>query len=136
MATMSTAHVEITHQIRRLGQLIDEIGPNGLDEVDITELRSLLYGLHAILKLHTAQEDENYLSLADDPSMQRRLAEVRCPAQDQVFGDLSRKRRQLTRGRTHTATNSRTWSAMDQGDPKICPTTFPSCLSASVAMLT
>ena len=69
MATMSRAHVEITHQIRRLGQLIDEIGPNGVDEVDITELRSLLYGLHAILKLHTAQEDENYLSLADDPTM-------------------------------------------------------------------
>ncbi len=77
MATMSRAHVEITHQIRRLGQLIDEIGPNGVDEVDITELRSLLYGLHAILKLHTAQEDENYLSLADDPSMQRLVAEVR-----------------------------------------------------------
>ena len=69
MATMSRAHIEITHQIRRLGQLIDDIGPNGVDEVDITELRSLLYGLHAILKLHTAQEDENYLSLADDPTI-------------------------------------------------------------------
>ena len=67
MATMSRAHIEITHQIRRLGQLIDDIGPDGLDESDLTELRSLLYGLHAILKLHTAQEDESYLSLADDP---------------------------------------------------------------------
>jgi len=66
MATMSRAHVEITHQIRRLGQLLDDIGPEGLDDVDLTEVRSLLYGLHAILKLHTAQEDENYLSLADD----------------------------------------------------------------------
>jgi hypothetical protein len=26
----------------------------------------MLYGLHAILKLHTAQEDENYLSLGED----------------------------------------------------------------------
>jgi len=26
----------------------------------------LLYGLHAILKLHTLQEDETYLSLGDD----------------------------------------------------------------------
>jgi len=26
----------------------------------------LLYGLHAILKLHTVQEDETYLSLGDD----------------------------------------------------------------------
>jgi hypothetical protein len=66
MSTMSRAHIEITHQIHRLGQLIDDIGPNGVDEIDRTELRSLLYGLYAILKLHTAQEDENYLSLGDD----------------------------------------------------------------------
>jgi len=69
MATMSRAHVEITHQIRRLGQLLADIDPRGMDEVDVTEVRSLLYGLHAILKLHTAQEDENYLSLADDPGV-------------------------------------------------------------------
>ena len=66
MATMSRAHIEITHQIHRLGQLIDDIGSSGVDEIDRTELRSLLYGLYAILKLHTAQEDENYLSLGDD----------------------------------------------------------------------
>ena len=77
MATMSRAHIEITHQIHRLGQLIDDIGPNGVDEVDLTELRSLLYGLYAILKLHTAQEDENYLSLADEPKQERRVAETR-----------------------------------------------------------
>ncbi len=71
MATMSRAHIEITHQIRRLGQLLDDIGPNGVDEVDLTELRSVLYGLYAILKLHTAQEDENYLSLADDSTQKR-----------------------------------------------------------------
>ena len=71
MATMSRVHVEIAHQIRRLGQLIDDIGPNKIDEADITELRSLLYGLHAILKLHTAEEDENYLSLADDSNEDR-----------------------------------------------------------------
>ena len=75
MATMSRAHVEIAHQIRRLGQLIDDIGPNKIDEADTTELRSLLYGLHAILKLHTAQEDENYLSLADDAKEDRSSTE-------------------------------------------------------------
>lgn len=67
MATMSRAHIEITHQIRRLGQLLADVDPAGMDDVDVTEVRSLLYGLHAILRLHTAQEDENYLSLADDP---------------------------------------------------------------------
>jgi len=76
MATMSRAHIEITHQIRQLGQLINGIGPDGVDEVDLTELRSLLYGLCAILKLHTAQEDENYLSLADEPKRERRVAEA------------------------------------------------------------
>jgi len=34
--------------------------------VDLADLRSLLYGLHAILRLHTAQEDESYLSLGDN----------------------------------------------------------------------
>ena len=66
-ATMSRAHAEITHQIRRLGQLLDDIGNNDPDDADIADLRGLLYGLHAILRLHTAQEDESYLSLADDP---------------------------------------------------------------------
>lgn len=47
-----------------------------MDDVDVTEVRSLLYGLHAILKLHTAQEDENYLSLADDKNEPQRTARV------------------------------------------------------------
>jgi hypothetical protein len=65
---MSRAHVEITHQIRRLGQLLHEIGDDGPDPEETLELRALLYGLYAILKLHTAQEEESYLSLADEPS--------------------------------------------------------------------
>jgi iron-sulfur cluster repair protein YtfE (RIC family) len=65
-ATMSRAHVEIAHQIRRLGALIDDIGESEPDEQDIDELRRILYGLHAILRLHTVQEEESYLSLGDD----------------------------------------------------------------------
>ena len=65
-ATMSRAHAEIAHQIRRLGQLLDDIGASPPDDVDLADLRSLLYGLHAILRLHTAQEDESYLSLGDN----------------------------------------------------------------------
>ena len=65
-ATMSRGHAEITRQARRLGQLLDDIGPGSPDEADIADLRALLYGLHAVLRLHTAQEDENYLSLASD----------------------------------------------------------------------
>lgn len=63
---MSRAHVEIAHQIRRLGQLLDEIGPEGLDAEDTAELRRLLYGLYAVLRLHTLQEEESYLSLGEE----------------------------------------------------------------------
>ncbi|MGZ6957962.1 MAG: heavy metal translocating P-type ATPase [Acidimicrobiia bacterium] len=64
--TMSRAHVEISHLIRRLGRVLDDLGPEGPDPDDIVELRRLLYGLYAILQLHFAQEEEGYLSLADD----------------------------------------------------------------------
>ncbi len=67
-ATMSRGHAEIAHQVRRLGQLLDDIGAGPPDEADLADLRALLYGLHAILRLHTMQEDESYLSLADDTS--------------------------------------------------------------------
>lgn len=65
-ATMSRGHAEIAHQIRRLGQLLDDIGDDQPDEVDTADLRAVLYGLHAILTLHTAQEEESFLSLAED----------------------------------------------------------------------
>jgi heavy metal translocating P-type ATPase len=65
-ATMSRGHAEIAHQVRRLGQLLDEIGSGPPDDADIADLRAQLYGLHAILRLHTTQEDESYLSLATE----------------------------------------------------------------------
>jgi heavy metal translocating P-type ATPase len=65
-APMSRAHVEIAHQTRRLGQLLDDIGPEEPDEEDLIELRRLLYGLDAVLRLHTTQEEESYLSLGEE----------------------------------------------------------------------
>jgi heavy metal translocating P-type ATPase len=62
---MSRGHAEIAHEVRRLGRLLDEIGSEQLDEDDVTDLRRLLYGLAAVLRLHTAQEEESYLSLRD-----------------------------------------------------------------------
>jgi heavy metal translocating P-type ATPase len=64
-APMSRAHAEIAVQIARLGRLIDDIGAGPPDEADIGDLRDVLYGLYAILRLHTVQEDETYLSLGD-----------------------------------------------------------------------
>jgi heavy metal translocating P-type ATPase len=65
-APMTRAHIEIARQIRRLGQLLDDIGDSVPDADDVNELRGLLYGLHAILRLHTLQEEESYLSLGDE----------------------------------------------------------------------
>jgi hypothetical protein len=63
---MSRGHVEIAHLTRRLGRLLDDI-TGAPDRDELTELRRLLYGLHAVLQLHFAQEDENYLSMAEEP---------------------------------------------------------------------
>ena len=65
--TMSRAHVEIAHLVRRIGRLLAETDPVEPDPDDLLELRRVLYGLHAILELHFAQEDEGYLSLVDEP---------------------------------------------------------------------
>jgi heavy metal translocating P-type ATPase len=64
-APMSRAHAEIAVQIARLGRLIDDIGKKAPGESDVEDLRDILYGLYAILRLHTVQEDETYLSLGD-----------------------------------------------------------------------
>jgi hypothetical protein len=68
---MSRGHIEIAHLIRRLGLLLDDIDEELPDPDDLAELRRLLYGLHAVLQLHFAQEDESYLSLADEPDLAR-----------------------------------------------------------------
>lgn len=65
-STMSRAHVEISHLIRQLGRLLDQIGNGGPDESDVTRLRQVLYGLHAICTLHFTQEEEAYFSLVED----------------------------------------------------------------------
>jgi heavy metal translocating P-type ATPase len=73
-AAMSRAHLEIAHLVRLYGRLLDELpdrfsareGPVGpLTADDLRDLRRVLYGLHAILRLHFAQEEEQYLPLLD-----------------------------------------------------------------------
>ncbi|WP_380283486.1 heavy metal translocating P-type ATPase [Kitasatospora purpeofusca] len=59
---MSRAHVEIRAQTDRLGHLVDRGTPGA---ADLAELRLVMYGLYAVLRLHTLQEEESYLSLAD-----------------------------------------------------------------------
>ena len=59
----SRTHAEIEHQIRRLRRLIDDIGDTAPTPDDVIELRGLLYGLYAVLKLHNSQEEEGAFSL-------------------------------------------------------------------------
>ncbi len=67
-ATMSRAHAEIARDIARIGRILDAADPKAPRRTDLVELRRILYGLHAVLRLHTDQEEESYLSLADSES--------------------------------------------------------------------
>jgi heavy metal translocating P-type ATPase len=61
--TMSRGHEEIRRLIRRFSVLVQELPDVDLTPDDVADLRGLLYGLYAVLRLHFAQEDETYLSL-------------------------------------------------------------------------
>jgi hypothetical protein len=64
-APMSRTHQEIAHLITVFGRNVEDLPAEGPGPEDIRELRRVLYGLEAILRLHFAQEDESYLSLLD-----------------------------------------------------------------------
>jgi heavy metal translocating P-type ATPase len=64
-AVMSRAHLEITHMVNVLGRHIEDLPEDGPAFEDFRDLRQILYGLDAILRLHFAQEDESYLSLIE-----------------------------------------------------------------------
>ena len=62
-AVMSRAHLEISHMVSALGRHIQELDGIGPTPDDVRDLKRLLYGLDAVLRLHFAQEDESYLAL-------------------------------------------------------------------------
>ena len=64
MGSMARAHLEISHLGRVFEQLLDDLPEEGPDPEDLMDLRRVLYGLHAILRLHFAQEEEAYTWLA------------------------------------------------------------------------
>jgi heavy metal translocating P-type ATPase len=69
MSSMARAHIEISHLARVFRQLLDDLPPVGPTPDDLVDLRRVLYGLYAILRLHFAQEEEAYawLSSGDEP---------------------------------------------------------------------
>jgi heavy metal translocating P-type ATPase len=66
LSSMHRAHLEIAHLGRIYQQLIGELPQEGPTAEDLMDLRRVLYGLHAILRLHFAQEEEAYAWLASD----------------------------------------------------------------------
>ncbi|WP_425394423.1 heavy metal translocating P-type ATPase [Actinoplanes subtropicus] len=62
----SRTHAEIEHQIGRLHRILTDDPAERAEAEDITDVRRLLYGLYAILRLHNAQEEEGAFSLVPD----------------------------------------------------------------------
>ncbi len=78
--TMSRTHKEIERRVSALGRMVKELPPDGPTGADLLELRKILYGLHAILRLHFAQEEESYFSLLssrDDAGMGKEVVATR-----------------------------------------------------------
>ncbi|MEI6620810.1 MAG: heavy metal translocating P-type ATPase, partial [Actinomycetes bacterium] len=63
MAMMSRSHTEIEHQVKRLHRIVDGIGDDQPCPEDIIELRRVLYGLYAVLRLHNSQEEDVAFSM-------------------------------------------------------------------------
>nr|CRL75803.1 heavy metal-translocating P-type ATPase [Mycolicibacterium malmesburyense] len=66
-ATMSRTHAEILRLSDRIGSHIDLArASNRIQPDQRDDLLACLYGLHAVLRLHFIQEEENYFTLAED----------------------------------------------------------------------
>jgi hypothetical protein len=65
-AGLHRTHTEIFHLVRYLDRLVREVADDGPGPEDLTDLRRVLYGLDAIMRLHMAQEEELYLALGGD----------------------------------------------------------------------
>lgn len=68
-AAMTREHLEIAHRVRAFDRLVRELSEEGPQGEEVRDLRRLLYGLHAILRLHMAQEEETYLPLLGEEEL-------------------------------------------------------------------
>ena len=66
-AALHGTHAEIFHLVRVLDRLVTELDDPIAPE-DVTDLRRTLYGIDAIVRLHTAQEEELYLAIGESES--------------------------------------------------------------------
>jgi heavy metal translocating P-type ATPase len=80
LASMARAHLEISHLGRIYKQLVDDLPEEGPSAEDLMDLRRVLYGLYAILRLHFAQEEEAYAWLASSDDDEPVGTSVSAPA--------------------------------------------------------
>ncbi|AZI59348.1 heavy metal translocating P-type ATPase [Nakamurella antarctica] len=73
-AAMSRTHAEIEHQVAQLARLVHILEGHPAQPEDAIELRRLLYGLYAILRLHNAQEEEGAFSLVPDAALRSKAS--------------------------------------------------------------
>ena len=76
--SMHHAHRAIQQLGRTMHGMVNDLPPEGPGPAAIDEFRRLLYGLEAISRLHFAQEDELYHTLAD-PGASKRADKSRRP---------------------------------------------------------
>jgi hypothetical protein len=84
-AAFHGTHNEIYRLARIYRELVGMLPPEGPEPEDLAELRRVLYGLHAILRLHQSQEEELYASVAD-PAAGSEGSTVSRPAPDAPGG--------------------------------------------------
>jgi len=53
--------------------MAEDLDVEGAAALDVFDLRRIMYGLHAILRLHFAQEEALYQSLDDDYPADRQI---------------------------------------------------------------
>ncbi|WP_243420504.1 hemerythrin domain-containing protein [Micromonospora globispora] len=63
-STMSRGHVEIKRLVDRIGGHLAQNPDGRLRPDEIPDLLAALYGLDAVMRLHLAQEEEDYFSLS------------------------------------------------------------------------
>lgn len=74
--TMSRDHIEVGRLAEQLASLRSQLAAGQMNAYVANELRRVLYGLYALLKLHFAKEEEVYLPMLDANSTPQEMSRV------------------------------------------------------------
>ncbi len=74
VAGLKRMHVEIAHLTRVLGRMLEDIAADGFESADLPDLRRLLYGLSALVRLHVAQEEEEFSAMFESTATDSKAA--------------------------------------------------------------